>query len=117
MLDDELIPVRLYVDGRGGHQLRVQGVELIRVLICPQGKPGGAADQIKRLLERGDHVHPGKPVHPLLKPGGGGLLDNLEWLIFFHEAIIGKKKPHAITWWGKGHCQREMEQGEYMVGF
>lgn len=105
MLNDKLIPIRVEVYGRGGHQLRIQGVELIRVLVRPQGEPGGTADQIKRLLEGGDHVHPGKPVHPSFKPGGGRLLDNLESLIFFHGAIIGKKTPHAITWWGKGPLQ------------
>lgn len=35
----------------GGHELRVEGVELVWVRIGPEGETGGAADDFKRLVK------------------------------------------------------------------
>ncbi len=100
MLDHELIPVRLDVDRGGRHQLGIQGVELIGILIRPQREPGGATDHIERMLKCRHHVHPGKPVFLTLKSGGVSLLNHLKRFIFVHAAIIGKRKPRASDYSG-----------------
>lgn len=62
MLDHQLIPIGCDVDGGAGHQLGIQGVELVRVRVRPQREPCSAPYEVKSLLEGLDHIHAGKTV-------------------------------------------------------
>lgn len=88
-MDDLNHGVVTEVDAGGGEQFRVEGEELVRVLICPQSQPLHATDHGERPCESVDHI---LPTEPIVLAGGGadrillaGLgFDDVESVVVLH---------------------------------
>lgn len=86
------------IDGGGRKHLGVEGVELIRVLIGPEGEPLNSPDHLERPLESIDHVLTTEAI--MLSgclQGGGPRLHNVEGIVVHGGAVYARSYGMTIS--------------------
>lgn len=89
------------IDSRCRKHLGVEGVELIRILIGPEGEPLNSPDHLERPLESIDHVLTAEAI--MLSgclQGGGPRLHNVEGIVVHGVAVYahGGLMTISLTW-------------------